>query len=130
MERPLEADTMAWFERIPDRVTIGGAMPGEVRVAGEIRRLTLVPQDGDGELVAELCDGTGELFVHVPWRYASAWAPGSLLAVEGILWLGSLGEPRRLEAAAFAAVDIGITERLDWVEVVPAARAVSHAANA
>ena len=88
MGRPLDAQTMAWFGRIPDRITIGGAMPGEVRVAGEVRRLTLLPKDGDGELIAELCDGTGELHVHVPWRYASAWAPGALLAVEGSLWVG------------------------------------------
>lgn len=121
MERPLDVDAIAWFGRIPARITIGGAMPGQVRVAGEVRRLTLVPRNGEGELIAELRDGTGVLNVYLPWRHASAWAPGSLLAVEGDLRPGRPGEPRRLDAAMFAAVEIGVSECLVWVRARPAA---------
>jgi hypothetical protein len=129
MERPLDMETMAWFGRIPGRVTIGGAMPGQVRVAGEVRRLTFVPDGADGELIAELCDGTGELHVHLPRRCTSAWAPGALLAVDGTLWRRSLAEPRRLQATTFAPVDVGVSERLDWIGVTPAGRPVTHALN-
>lgn len=122
MERPLDTDTMAWFGRIPGRVTIGGALPGEVRVAGEVRRLTFVPDGGDGELIAELCDGTGELRVHLPRRYTAAWVPGAVLAVDGTLTQGSPVEPRRLQAVAFAPVDVGVSEQLEWVGVTSAGR--------
>lgn len=128
MERPLDLDTMAWFGRIPDRVTIGGSAPGQVRVAGEVRRLTLVPVGGDGELIAELCDGTGELHVYVPRRYVSAWTPGALLAVDGRLWQ-ERADPRRLEATSFAPVDVGVSERLEWVEVTQVERP-THAVSA
>jgi hypothetical protein len=117
MPRPLDLDTMAYFGRIPKRISIGGANPGDVRIAGEVRRLTYVPDGAEGELIAELCDGTGTMLVHLPRRFTAAWVPGSLVAVEGRLSRRTLVEPRRLRAERFAVLEMDADVPSDWIQV-------------
>jgi hypothetical protein len=55
------------------------------RVAGSVRRLTFVPDGGEGRLVATLDDGSGELDARVPRAHARDWAPGSEVTAEGAM---------------------------------------------
>jgi hypothetical protein len=64
------------------RVGIG---VGPARVEGTVRRLTFVPDGGEGWLVATLDDGSGELDARVPRAHARDWAPGSEVAAEGAM---------------------------------------------
>jgi hypothetical protein len=119
-ERSLDRDTVAWFDRVAGRVSIGGARPGWARVVGEVRRLTLVPDGAEGRLEALICDGTGALRVLLPPRYIGRWPPGAVIVVEGSIAGASFRAPRELEATSFAPVEVGEDRLLRWIHVTPA----------
>jgi hypothetical protein len=58
---------------------------GPARIGGTVRRLTFVPDGGEGQLVATLADGGAELDVRVPRIHARDWAPGSVVVAEGAM---------------------------------------------
>jgi hypothetical protein len=55
------------------------------RIEGTVRRLTFVPDGGEGQLVATLDGGSGELGARVPRTHARDWAPGSEVVAEGAM---------------------------------------------
>jgi hypothetical protein len=119
MDRPLDRETIAWFDTVEGRVTIGDARTGAARVVGEVRRLTFVPDGGEGRLEAVLCDGTGELLVVLPRRHVVDWTPGALVAVEGELTEQSVRALRELTAAAYAPIEVDDPAPLRWSRVTP-----------
>jgi len=119
MDRPLDRETIAWFDTVEGRVTIGDARAGGALVVGEVRRLTFVPDGAEGRLEAVLCDGTGELRVVLPRRHVVDWAPGALVAVEGELTQPSVRALRELRAAAYAPVEVDDASLLRWRRVAP-----------
>ncbi|MEP6477049.1 MAG: hypothetical protein ABJC60_07225 [Actinomycetota bacterium] len=58
---------------------------GFVRIGGTVRRLTFVPDGGEGRLLATLDDGSTELDARVPRIHARDWAPGSIVVAEGAM---------------------------------------------
>lgn len=120
MDRPLDRETIAWFDTVEGRVTIGDARTGRVRMVGEVRRLTFVPDGGEGRLEAVFCDGTGELQVVLPRRHVVDWTPGTLLVVEGQLSEPSVRALRELTAAAYAPVEVDDPAPLRWSRVTTA----------
>ncbi len=120
MDRPLDRETIAWFDTVEGRVTIGDARTGRVRIVGDVRRLTFFPDGGEGRLEAVLCDGTGELLVLLPRRHVVAWTPGTLVAVEGEITERSVRTLRELTAAAYAPVEVDDPAPLRWSRVTAA----------
>jgi hypothetical protein len=117
MDRPLDRETLDWFDTVEDRVTIGDSHAGRVCVVGEVRRLTFVPDGGEGRLEAVLCDGTGELLVLLPRRHVVDWTPGALVAVVGELTEPSVRALRELTAAAYAPLEVDDPAPLRWSRV-------------
>lgn len=120
MDRPLDRETIAWFDTVEGRVTIGDARTGRVRMVGEVRRLTFVPDGGEGRLEAVLCDGTGELLVLLPRRHVVDWTPGALVVVEGELTEPSVRALRELTAVAYAPIEVDDASPLRWRRVTAA----------
>jgi hypothetical protein len=90
-------------------VAIDAALP---RIEGTVRRLTFVPDGGEGQLVATLDDGGGEREARVPRTHARDWAPGSLVVAEGAM-RGS-----RFFVRAYLPRPAG-GETGMWIEVAP-----------
>jgi hypothetical protein len=89
-----------------------GSAVGSARVAGTVRRLTFVPDGGEGHLVAILDDGSGALDARVPRAHARDWAPGSELAAEGAMQGSELCVRAYLPRPANGEAGM-------WIEVAP-----------
>jgi hypothetical protein len=103
-EERLAAETRAWAESIPGSVRIADApMRQPVKIAGVIRRITVLPMEGAEALEALISDGTGEVTaVFMGRRGIGGLSLGSRLVVEGVI-AERHGDPRmvnpRLEFA-------------------------------
>jgi len=91
----------AWASQLPGTVRIRDAVPrGRSKLAGVVRRITVVPLEGGESLEALLYDGTGE--VTVVWmgrRSIPGLTLGTRLVVEGVV--GEHRGVRRLVNPAF-----------------------------
>ena len=91
----------AWASRVPDTVRISDAITrSRVRLAGVVRRITVVPLEGHESLEALLYDGTGQ--VMVVWmgrRTIPGLSLGTRLVVEGMM--GEQRAERRLVNPSF-----------------------------
>lgn len=109
------ADSLARLAPVRGRVAVVALGAGPARVAGAIRRLTFVPDGGDGRLLATLADETGELTARVPRSHARDWSPGSLVAAEGAM------QGSEFVVRAYLPQPAGVRPQPAgvWVEVAP-----------
>jgi RecG-like helicase len=86
-EERLAAETRAWADSIPGSVRIAGAPKREsVKIAGVIRRITVLPMEGAEALAALISDGTGEVTVTFMGRRGiGGLSLGRHVVVEGVL---------------------------------------------
>ena len=86
-EERLAAETRAWAESIPDAVRVAEAPKREpVKIAGVIRRITVLPMEGAEAVAALISDGTGEVTATFMGRRGiGGLSLGSHVVVEGVL---------------------------------------------
>jgi RecG-like helicase len=86
-EERLAAETRAWAESVPGSTRIAEAPKREpVRVAGVIRRITVLPMEGAEALEALISDGTGEVTATFMGRRGiGGLSLGRHVLVEGVL---------------------------------------------
>lgn len=108
---PLSADRTSIASR-PGGVALSSTGTGAVRVGGTVRRLTFVPDGGEGWLVATLHDGSGELDARVPRVHAGDWAPGAMVTAEGAMRGSEFVVRAYLPHPAVGEVGV-------WIEVAP-----------
>jgi RecG-like helicase len=86
-EERLAAETRAWADSIPGSVRIAQAPKREpVKIAGVIRRITVLPMEGAEALEAVITDGTGEItVVFMGRRGIGGLSLGRRLVVEGVV---------------------------------------------
>ena len=86
-EERLDQEIRSWADAIPGTTRIATCPSREpVRVAGQVRRLTLRPMDGALSLEAVVSDGTGE--VTAAWlgrSHIPGLALGTGVVLEGVL---------------------------------------------
>lgn len=88
-EERLEAEVREWTSAVPDTVRIADAPSRErVRVAGQVRRITVWPKEGNDTeyLEALLSDGTGQ--INAEWlgrRSIPGLKLGTRMVVEGVM---------------------------------------------
>src|SRR5207249_5692403 len=97
-EERLAEELRAWAASVPGTVRIADAKPrSRVRVAGMVRRITVLPVDGFEAMEVMLTDGTGELAAR--WlgrRTIPGLGLGSRLVVEGVRGLASVQGSERI----------------------------------
>jgi RecG-like helicase len=86
-ETRLAEETRAWAETVEGSVRIGDApLRQPVRIAGVIRRMTVLPMEGKEALQALVSDGTGEVTaVFMGRRGIGGLSLGKRVVVEGVL---------------------------------------------
>jgi RecG-like helicase len=86
-ETRLAEETRAWADTIEGTVRISdAAMRQPVRIAGVIRRMTVLPMEGKEALQALISDGTGEVtIVFMGRRGIGGLSLGKRVVVEGVL---------------------------------------------
>jgi RecG-like helicase len=86
-EARLDAEIREWADKVPGSVRIGDARSRErVKIAGVIRRLTVMPMQDDEALEVVVSDGTGEVLVQFMGRRAiKGLTLGTRVVVEGVL---------------------------------------------
>jgi RecG-like helicase len=86
-ETRLAEETRAWASTIDDAVRIADAPARQpVRIAGVIRRMTVLPMEGKEALQALISDGTGEItIVFMGRRGIGGLSLGKRVVVEGVL---------------------------------------------
>jgi RecG-like helicase len=86
-ETRLAEETRAWAETVEGSVRIADAVPRQpVRIAGVIRRMTVLPMEGKEALQALISDGTGEVtIVFMGRRGIGGLSLGKRVVVEGVL---------------------------------------------
>jgi RecG-like helicase len=86
-EDRLAEETRAWADSIPGTVRIADAPRREpVKIAGVIRRMTVLPFEGKEALQALISDGTGEVtVVFMGWRGIGGLSLGARVVVEGVI---------------------------------------------
>jgi hypothetical protein len=86
-EERLAAEVRDWAQQVPGTVRIGEAqVRSKAKLAGIVRRITILPVEGLEALEAVLWDGTGEVTaVWLGRRSIPGLALGSRLVVEGVL---------------------------------------------
>jgi RecG-like helicase len=86
-ETRLAEETRAWAETVEGTVRIAEAsMRQPVRIAGVIRRMTVLPMEGKEALQALIADGTGEVsVVFMGRRGIGGLSLGKRVVVEGVL---------------------------------------------
>ncbi len=86
-ELRLASETRAWADSIEGTVRIEAAPLREhVRIAGVIRRMTVLPMEGKEALQALISDGTGEVTaVFMGRRGIGGLSLGTRVVVEGVL---------------------------------------------
>jgi hypothetical protein len=100
-EERLALEIREWAETIPGTIRIAGAqLRTRVKLAGIVRRITILPVEGLEALEAVLWDGTGEVTaVWLGRRSIPGLTLGSRLVVEGVL--GSERGERRVVNPTF-----------------------------
>jgi RecG-like helicase len=83
----LAEEIREWADSIPGSVRIASAPTRErVRIAGVIRRMTVIPMKDNEALEAHVSDGTGEVLVRFMGRRSIVGLGlGSRIVVEGML---------------------------------------------
>jgi hypothetical protein len=86
-ETRLAEETRAWAETVEGSVRIVDApLRQPVRIAGVIRRMTVLPMEGKEALQALVSDGTGEVtIVFMGRRGIGGLSLGKRVVVEGVL---------------------------------------------
>ena len=86
-ETRLAEETRAWADTVEGSVRISGALLRQpVRIAGVIRRMTVLPMQGKEALQALISDGTGEVtIVFMGRRGIGGLSLGKRVVVEGVL---------------------------------------------
>jgi RecG-like helicase len=86
-ETRLAEETRAWAETIEGTVRIAEAPVRQpVRIAGVIRRMTVLPMEGKEALQALISDGTGEvMIVFMGRRGIGGLSLGKRVVVDGVL---------------------------------------------
>lgn len=86
-ETRLAEETRAWADTVEGSVRIADApMRQPVRIAGVIRRMTVLPMEGKEALQALISDGTGEVtVVFMGRRGIGGLSLGKRVVVEGVL---------------------------------------------
>jgi RecG-like helicase len=86
-ETRLAEETRAWADSVPGSVRIAGAPRRQhVKIAGVIRRMTVLPMEGKEALEALISDGTGELtVVFMGRRGIGGLSLGARVVVEGVI---------------------------------------------
>ena len=86
-ETRLAEETRAWADTIEGTVRIADTtMRQPVRIAGVIRRMTVLPMEGKEALQALISDGTGEVtIVFMGRRGIGGLSLGKRVVVEGVL---------------------------------------------
>ena len=86
-ERRLAEETRAWADTVEGSVRVAGApLRQPVRIAGVIRRMTVLPMKGKEALQALVSDGTGEVtIVFMGRRGIGGLSLGKRVVVEGVL---------------------------------------------
>jgi len=86
-ESRLDVEIRSWAESIPGSVRIGDAKPREkVKIAGVIRRLTVLPMQDNESLEVVISDGTGEVSIQFMGRRAiRGLTLGTRVVVEGVI---------------------------------------------
>lgn len=86
-EARLAEETRAWADTIEGSVRIAAAQLRQpVRIAGVIRRITVLPMEGKEALQAFISDGTGEVtIVFMGRRGIGGLSLGKRVVVEGVL---------------------------------------------
>ena len=86
-ETRLAEETRAWADTIDGSVRIADApMRQPVKIAGVIRRMTVLPMEGKEALQALVSDGTGEVtIVFMGRRGIGGLTLGKRVVVEGVL---------------------------------------------
>jgi RecG-like helicase len=86
-EERLAAETRSWADSVPGSVRIAVAPKREpVKIAGVIRRITVLPMEGAEALEALLSDGSGEVTVTFMGRRGiRGLSLGRHVVVEGVL---------------------------------------------
>ena len=86
-ETRLAEETRAWADTVEGSIRIADApMRQPVRIAGVIRRMTVLPMQGKEALQALISDGTGEVtIVFMGRRGIGGLSLGKRVVVEGVL---------------------------------------------
>jgi RecG-like helicase len=86
-ETRLAEETRAWAETVEGSVRIADAVARQpLRIAGVIRRMTVLPMEGKEALQALISDGTGEVtIVFMGRRGIGGLSLGKRIVVEGVL---------------------------------------------
>jgi RecG-like helicase len=86
-ERRLAEETRAWADTVEGSIRIADAsLRQQVRIAGVIRRMTVLPMQGKEALQALISDGTGEVtIVFMGRRGIGGLSLGKRVVVEGVL---------------------------------------------
>src|SRR4029079_3660296 len=86
-ESRLDAEIREWAEAVPGSVRIGDAQPRErVKIAGVIRRLTVLPRQGSDAIEVASSYGTGDVSIQFMGRRAiRGLTLGTRVVVEGVI---------------------------------------------
>jgi hypothetical protein len=97
-ETRLAAETQEWARSIADAVPLGDApLRSTVKIAGVIRRITVLPMSGHESLEALVSDGTGEaVVVFMGRRGIGGFSLGTKVVVEGVLGESRGGGPPKM----------------------------------
>ena len=97
-EARLAEETQDWASSIPGAVRLGEApLRKSVKIAGVIRRITVLPMTGHESLEALVSDGTGEaVVVFMGRRGIGGFSLGTKVVVEGVLGEQRGGGPPKM----------------------------------
>jgi len=97
-ETRLATETREWADSIEGSVRLGEApLRRRVKIAGAIRRITVLPMSGHESLEALVSDGTGEaIVVFMGRRGIGGFSLGTKVVVEGVLGEQPGGGPPRI----------------------------------
>ena len=97
-ETRLAAETREWADSIEGSVRLAAApLRRRVKIAGVIRRITVLPMSGHESLEALVSDGTGEaIVVFMGRRGIGGLSLGTKVVVEGVLGDRTGGGPPRM----------------------------------
>jgi len=97
-ESRLAAETQEWACSVPGVVPLGEApLRRSVKIAGVIKRITVLPMSGHESLEALVSDGTGEaIVVFMGRRVIGGFSLGTKVVVEGVLGEQRGGGPPRM----------------------------------
>ena len=97
-ETRLSAETQDWADSIQGSVRLGEApLRTRVKIAGVIRRITVLPMSGHESLEALITDGSGEaVIVFMGRRRIGGFSLGTRVLVEGVLGEQPGGGPPKM----------------------------------